>query len=111
MSAVREDDPAVGDRSDEIRSLEQNKKFHAMVRDLAKQVKWAGAYMDEEDWKRMLLAAHYEQRMVPNPLHPTRPFIVVNKRRSSGLVVSEMAEFITEIQVFGDERGVTWGAE
>lgn len=111
MSSVREDDPAVGDRSDEIRTLEQNKKFHAMCDDLSQQVKWAGAFMDAELWKRMLLAAQYNQRMVPNPLHPTKPFIVVNNRRSSGLTVPEMADFLMEIQVFGDERGVKWGKE
>src|SRR4051812_38810529 len=111
MAQVRESDPINFDRSDEIRSLEQNKKFHAMVREIAKQVTWAGAYMDEEDWKRMLLAAKYGQRMVPNPLDFRAPFIVVNTRRSSGLVIPEMADFITEIQVFGDERGVKWGAE
>lgn len=97
------------DRSDEIRSLEQNKKFHAMVGDIAKQVKWADDFMDEEDWKRLLLAAKYEQQVVPSPLGPG--FVVMNKRRSRGLTVPEMAEFLMEIQVFGDERDVKWGAE
>lgn len=99
---------AMYDRSDEIRSGEQNKKFHAMVADIAKQVQWAGAFMDAEDWKRLLLAAKYQQEVVPNPLDPMRGFIVRNKRRSRGLTVPEMAEFISEIQVFGDEQGVVW---
>lgn len=95
-------------RSDEIRSAEQNRKFHAMVRDIARQVKWAGEMMDEGDWKRLLLAARYGQAVVPNPLDPQRGFIVRNNRRSRGLTVPEMADFITEIQVFGDEHGVAW---
>lgn len=99
------------DRSDEIRTAEQNKKLHAMVADLSRQVQWAGAYMDEETWKRLLLGAVYDQRMVPNPIYPTKPFVVINKRTSSGLVVPEMSDFISEIQVFGDERGVKWGRE
>jgi hypothetical protein len=37
---------SVMDRSDEIRSLEQNKRFHAMVADIADQVEWAGEKMD-----------------------------------------------------------------
>ena len=98
-------------RSDEIRNHAQNRKFHAMVRDIAAQVEWAGQLMDEEDWKRILLAAKYEQEVVPNPLDPMRGFIVRNKRRSRGLTVPEMAEFITEIQVFGDEQGVVWADE
>lgn len=96
-------------REDEIRSPEQNRKFHAMVRDIAAQVEWAGDFMDEEDWKRLFLAAQYGQKVVPNPLDPQAKFIVVNTRRSRGLVVPEMADLIGEIQAFGDERGVRWG--
>ncbi len=96
-------------REDEIRSTSQNRKFHAMVRDIADQVKWAGDYMDAEDWKRLFLAAKWQQKVVPNPLDPHGAFVVVNTRRSRGLTVPEMAEFILEIQIFGDEQGVKWG--
>lgn len=106
---IRESDPV--DCSDEIRSSQQNRKFHAMVRDISEQVEWAGASMDPEDWKRILLAAKYEQEVVPNPLDPMGRFIVRNKRRSRGLTIPEMHEFLMEIQVFGDEHGVKWGAQ
>lgn len=95
-------------REDEIRSTAQNRKFHAMVRDIAAQVKWAGDYMDEEDWKRLFLAASYGQKVVPNPLDPQAAFVVVNKRRSRGLVVPEMAELILQIEIFGNDHGVVW---
>ncbi len=94
--------------ADEIRSIPQNRRFHAMVRDIAAQVKWAGHYMDEEDWKRLFLAAAHGQRVVPNPLDPQATFIVVNQRRSRGLNVPEMADLITQIEVFGHEQGVVW---
>lgn len=96
---------------DEIRSLPQNARFHSMVRDIARQVQWAGGYMDEEDWKRILLAAKYGQRVIPNPLDPHAAFIVVNTRRSSGLVKPEMAELIGEIEAFGADRGVKWSED
>jgi hypothetical protein len=95
----------------DVRSRAQNRRFHAMVRDVAEQVQWAGELMDEEDWKRLFLAAKYGQRVVPNPLDPHKPFIVVNVRRSRDLPKPNMADLITEIQVFGNERGVKWGAE
>lgn len=98
-------------RDDEIRTSGQNRLFHKMVRTIAEQLKWAGDFMDEEDWKRLFLAAAHGQKMVPNPLDPQAPFIVVNKRRSRGMVVPEMADLITAIQAFGDERGVKWGEE
>lgn len=98
-------------RDDEIRSREQNRKFHAVIADIARQVKWAGEFMDPEDWKRIFLAAKYEQEVVPNPLDPMRGFVVRNRRRSRGLTVPEMADFITEIMVFGEEQGVRWADE
>lgn len=98
-------------REDEVRSLEQNRKFHAVIRDVAEQVEWAGDHMDAEDWKRLFLAAAHGQKTVPNPLDPQAPFVVVNNRRSRGLVVPEMADLITQIVIFGDERGVKWREE
>lgn len=96
-----------GYERDEIRTLEQNKKFHAMLTDISKQLKWADEKLDAEDWKRLLLAAKYQQRVVPNPLgYPG--FIVMNNRRSRGLTVEQMSEFIAEIEAFGTVAGVAW---
>lgn len=92
------------------RTSEQNKKFHAMLRDIAQQVPWAGERIDEEDWKRLMLAAKFNQRIVPNPLgYPG--FIVMNVRRSKTLSLEEMNEFISEIEAFGAERGVKWSED
>lgn len=101
----RLDDPVV---CDEIRSLPQNAKFHALVRDIAAQVEWAGDFMDEDDWKRLFLGSMWGQKPVPNPLDPQGPFVVVNNRRSRGLVKPEMADLITAVEAFGAERNVQW---
>jgi hypothetical protein len=98
-------------RADEIRSSPQNRRLHAMIRDISEQVKWANDWMDEDAWKLLLLGAAYGQRMVPNPLDPQGRFVLVNLRRSRGLVVPEMADLITQIMVFGDEKGVKWRDE
>jgi hypothetical protein len=91
---------------DDSRSLPQNAKFHAMCRDIARCVEWAGRKWSEEDWKRILLAAKFEQAVVPNPLGYS--VIVVNKKRSRDLTADEMIEFIGEIEAFGVENGVDW---
>lgn len=105
---MNERDPVV---CDEIRTIAQNRRFHAMVREIARQVKWAGDYMDEETWKLLLLASAYGQEPVPNPLDPQAPFVIRNKRRSRGLVITEMADLITMLLAFGNEHGVKWGDE
>ncbi len=96
---------------DEIRSLEQNKKLHAAIRDVSQQVKWGGDYMSEEAWKVVFMGAAYGQTPVENPFDPHAPPVVVNNRRSSGLVKPEMADVITMIEAFGSERGVQWTDE
>jgi hypothetical protein len=98
-------------RQEEIRNLEQNKKFHAAIRDVAEQCEWAGERMDAEDWKRLFLAAAHGQKCVPNPFDPHAAFVVINARRSRGLNVPDMADLITQIIVFGNERGVQWRDE
>lgn len=92
---------------DRLRSQTQNAALHAMVRDIAKQVQWAGGYMDEESWKRVLLAAKYGQQIVPNPITGIG-MVVVNVKRSRHLSHEEMAEFLMEIEAFGASQGVDW---
>ena len=81
-----------------------------MVRDIARQVQWAGALMDEETWKRVLLAAHYGQRIVPNPFTGIG-MIVVNNKWSRYLTVEEMTDFLGEIEAFGASQGVDWSSD
>ena len=37
------------------RTLDQNAKFHAMIDDIAKQMKQAGSTWTQDDWKRLLI--------------------------------------------------------
>lgn len=92
---------------DADRSNAQNKKFHAMCRDIARQLTWSGQRWDTETWKRILLAAKYGQTVMKNPI-TGHGLITVNNRRSRSLTQAEMAEFITEVEVFGTENLVEW---
>lgn len=92
------------------RSREHNARFHAMVRDLAHQVPWAGENLGEEDWKRLVLAAKFGQKVVPNPITGIG-FVVMNERRSRSLTNAEMEELIGEIEAFGALHEVTWSKE
>lgn len=91
---------------DVVRTRDQNAKFHAMVRDIARQLTWAGMKWGEEDWKRILLAAKFDQKVVPSPFG--HGFIVVNNKRSRDLSLEQMTELIGEVEAFGAENGVDW---
>mgnify|MGYP001493656694 FL=1 len=93
----------------DTRTLEQNAKFHAMLRDISKQVKWADLWWDEQDWKALVLGAKYGQVVGPNPFG--HGLLIMNKMRSSKLKKSgdeSMNELINELQAFGDAEGVKW---
>jgi hypothetical protein len=100
---------AVPDREDRIRSQEQNAKLHAMCRDIAKQLTWAGRQWSEEDWKRILLGGKFGQRFVPSPFGHS--VVMVNNKRSSHLDAEKFSDFLMEIQAFGDEQGVVWSKD
>ncbi len=97
----------------ELRTLDQSAKFHAMLRDISRQVKWAGLWLSEEDWKILVLGAKYGQTVGPNPFG--HGLLIMNKVRSSKLAksskdpnVPNMNDLMNELQAFGDQEGVTW---
>lgn len=95
---------------DEIRSHDHNARFHSMVRDISRQVPWAGEKLGEEDWKRLLLAAKFGQKVVPNPLTGIG-FVVMNERRSRGLTNAEMEQLLGELEAFGALHDVDWSED
>lgn len=98
------------DPPDEIRSHEQNAKFHAMCRDISKQLLFDGEQFDEETWKRIFLAAKFGQKVMKNPF-TGQGVIVVNNKRSRSLNFEQFAELLGEIEAFGAERGVKWSED
>jgi sugar phosphate isomerase/epimerase len=93
----------------EKRSLDHNARFHAMCRDIAKHVEWAGRKWSDEEWKRIFLGAKFGQAVVPCPLGGGP--VVVNKRRSSRLTNEHMEELLGEMEAFGAEHGVEWTSD
>lgn len=91
---------------DSARTGPQNKKFHSMVRDIAEQVEWAGERLEEEDWKRLILAGLYGQKVVPAPVG--EGFVIMNNRRSRNMGKQEMADALEQLYAFGNDRGVMW---
>ena len=95
------------------RSDAQNRLLHSRIRDVARHLReWRGVPMDDEDWKRMLVAAwcrvHNESaRMVP--ALDGHGFEVLY-RRTSKLSRAECADLSEYIMAWGSEQGVAWCA-
>lgn len=89
--------------SDELTS-----RMHCAIRCVAKQLLWAGEKLSEEDWKRLLVAALYGQRVMPSP--SGSGFVVLDRStaRMSGTQKFDLTEWIYS---FGAERGVTFDEE
>lgn len=89
--------------SDELTS-----RMHCAIRCVAQQLTWAGEKLCEEDWKRLFVAAVYQQRVLPSP--NGSGFVVLDRRtaRMSGPMKYDLTEYI---YAFGSERGVIFDDE
>ena len=94
----------------ETRSDPQNRKLHAMLGDISRQIQWAGSKRDIEVWKRLLVAAwtraQGEQVEVLPAIDGHGVDIVF--RRTSKLNKGEMAELIEFVSAWGSQAGVEW---
>lgn len=90
--------------SEPKRSTEQNAKLWAMLSDVSR-AKPEGRKCTPETWKALFMHAHgFEQRFLTGLSGEPFPAGF----RSSQLNKSQMADLITFIQAWGDERGVIW---
>jgi len=89
--------------SDELTS-----RLHCAIRSISQQVRWAGEKLNEEDWKRLLVAAVYGQRVLPSP--DGKGFVVLDRRtrRMSGRQKYDLVEYV---YAWGAERGVVFDDE
>ena len=84
---------------------EQTARMHCAIRCISRQVEWAGRKWNEEEWKRILVAGFFGQRVVPSPVGDSLVVIDVQTRNLSK---SQKADFIDQLYAFGSEHGVEW---
>ena len=90
------------------RTLPQNDRFHAMLTDIASQLKWHGQKLSVSDWKLIFLDAlrrelNQEMRLVPNA--DGTGFVALG-HSSSRLTVAEMGDCMEIMSEFGARHGV-----
>ena len=94
------------------RSVEQNKKLWAMLRDVSVQVKWPVdgemVLMSEWDWKDIFSAALKKHQRVARGIEGG--FVMLGAH-TSRMTKAEMADLITLIEAFGAQHDVQWTEE
>ena len=95
---------------EERRNDPQNRKLHACIADISRQVSWAGRRWDVTDWKRLLTSSWMRTRNEQALVLPALDGhgVEVLYRHTSDLTKSECAELLDFILAWGTEQGVEW---
>ena len=89
------------------RTLEQNALLWALLRDVARQVKWYDRRLTTHDWKAMFTASLKKSDVVPGI---DGGFVVLGQSTSK-MSKKEFSELCELIYSFGAEHGVIWSDE
>lgn len=90
------------------RTLDQNAKLHAMIRDVMTQhpVTFDGEKLGEHGWKQALLEAlGHKTQWIYNPFNDR---IIGIAPSTSGMRVAQCADAIEQLYQFGAEHNVVW---
>lgn len=88
----------------------QENKFHAMVRDIAKQVKHNGQSYDESEWKKLFCdALRRETKVVPSL--DGSGFVDLGWASTSRLTERQYSDLILIVTAYGDTHGVKFKAD
>lgn len=87
-----------------LRTLEQNKKLHAVLGDISRQVFWFGRKHNIVTWKR-IIGAHLKGQEFVQGLGGEMVVIGVETSKESVKFISEMIETAL---AFGCEQNVMW---
>ncbi|ENM6787328.1 recombination protein NinB [Escherichia coli] len=106
-TTLDKDKPVTIRITDYKRNLAQNAKFHAMVADISRQVKWCGRWLKPEQWKVLLISGHAVATKQEADVLPGLEGEYVNIRESSAqMSVKRMASLIEYTTSWVVDQGV-----
>ena len=94
----------------ETRSAAQNRMLHSRLRDIARQVDWAGAERSTDVWKRLMVAAWLRTRGDPAMVLPSvdGAGVEVIYEPTHAMTRAQVSELSEYVLAFGDDKGVQW---
>ena len=87
------------------RTIEQNSKLHAMLRDISSQCEWCGKKYSMVVWKRLFVAAVKGQDTLPGL---EGGVVIVSDNSSSELPIHLFSDLIEYIYAWGAKNDVQW---
>lgn len=84
------------------RTLPQNDKLHAVLREISEQVVWYGEKLSVDEWK-IILSASWKKQSVKRGIDGG--FVVMGVS-TSGMNKTELSELVELAYAFGSEQGV-----
>lgn len=96
------------------RSDEQNRKMHAMARDLSKQVKWNGETLSTEQWKRFATAMLKKDKLImacDEFGRPSETDVINLAAYTRDMSAATIGLIISWFEWFGAQHGVRWTHE
>ena len=106
-SPLDNDKPVTIRITDYKRNLDQNARLHAMLGDIARQVKWCGKTLKPEQWKVLLISGHAVATKQPADIVPGIEGEFVNIRESRAeMRVGRMASLIAYVMAWATGQGV-----
>jgi hypothetical protein len=88
----------------ESRSIDQNSRLWATLKDVSDQVNWYGQMLSPEDWKHVFSAALEKQKLVPG----IDGGFVMCGISTSKMSKQKFSDLLEIINAFGAEQGVKW---
>jgi hypothetical protein len=89
------------------RTLVQNARLWAMLKDVSHQVSWHGRYLSTYDWKHIFSSSLKKMDVVPNL--EGNGFVVLGIS-TSNMNIKEMMDLQELISAFGVEHNVEWSS-
>jgi hypothetical protein len=86
------------------RSIDQNSRLWATLKDVSDQVNWYGQMLSPEDWKHVFSAALEKQKLVPG----IDGGFVMCGISTSKMSKQKFSDLLEIINAFGAEQGVKW---
>jgi len=95
---------------DASKSREQEKKYHAIIGDIAKQAQHMGAKWDAESWKRLLVWQFCKEKQIDaGKIVPSLDMtgVVQLGQQTRKFTKEQASEFVEFLQAWATDNGVT----